>query len=218
MTALHYLKNSLLACALGMGFVQCAYAADDVWTNAYDASTQTRYIPLELILGAPWSGNKQITLPQGIFSESVERDPSTWRGPKEWQHPDLDKKLMVYDRTRRGVAQRFAVRDDGSAIGRVSDTRFGMSSCDQEAKYPLGYWKQGETRQFEYRCWYGRGDGRRVDAMLATIHIEQLDFSFQGNHHSLQIRWILRTKNDPREVDNRVYVFSPGKGVVWLGR
>jgi hypothetical protein len=218
---MHYLNRRALAFAVMTVSVACVpqvWAADDVWANAYDASTQTRYVPLELILGAPWSGRKEITMPQGRFTENVSRDPSTWRGPQEWQHPDLGKKLMVYDRSRRGVGQRFAVRDDGSAIGRVSDTRFGISSCDQEAKYPLGYWKQGETRQFEYRCWYGREGERRVDQMLTTISIEQLDFEYQGNPHSLQIRWILRTQNDPREVDNRVYVFSPDKGVVLVGR
>ena len=69
---------------------------------------------------------------------------------------------MVYDRTRRGVGQKFAVRTDGTAIGRVADSRYGISSCDQEAKYPLGVWRQGETRDFQYQCWYGSGAGKRA--------------------------------------------------------
>ena len=132
----------MLACAYP------AHAADDPWAASYDAATQTRYIPVELILGARWSGQREITLPAGSFTEGVARDPSTWQGPSAWQHPDTGAALMVYDRTRRGVRQKFAVRTDGTAIGRVADNRYGISSCDQEAKYPLGVWKQGETRDF----------------------------------------------------------------------
>jgi len=54
--------------------------------------------------------------------------------------------------------------------------------------------------------------------MLTTITIERLDFEYMGNPHSLQIRWILRIQNDLREVDNRIYAFAPGKGVVLVGR
>ena len=191
-----------------------ASAGSDVWAGAYDAATQTRYIPLELIIGAPWDGKKEIAMPKGAFMEGVARDPSTWRGPVEWQHPDTGAKLMVYDRSRRGVWQKFALRTDGSAIGRVADSRFGISSCDQEGKYPLGDWKQAEVRQFAYRCWYGSGEAQRTEEMLSTITIEHLDFDYRGSPHSLQLRWVLQRKNDPREIDRRVYVFSPGKGAV----
>ena len=117
--------------------------ADDVWAASYDAVTQVRYIPLELILGADWNGTRETAMPKGSFTEGVARDPSTWRGPIEWKHPDTGETLSVYERSRRGVWQKFALRVDGSAIGRVADSRFGIGSCDQEAKYPLGAWRQG---------------------------------------------------------------------------
>lgn len=191
-----------------------ARAADDVWAASYDAATQSRYIPLELILGAHWDGKREIVMPAGSFTEGVARDPSTWYGPSEWLHPDTGARLMVYDRTRRGVGQKFAPRADRAAIGRVADSRFGISSCDQEAKYPLGVWKQGETREFQYRCWYGSGDQKRARATTARITIEQIDFDFAGSRHALQMRWILKHADDPREVDNRVYVFAPERGAV----
>jgi hypothetical protein len=191
-----------------------ARAADDAWAASYDAAMQTRYIPLELILGARWNGQREIVMPAGSFTEGVARDPSTWRGPAQWQHPDTGATLMVYDRARRGVGQKFAVRTDNTAIGRVADSRFGISSCDQEAKYPLGTWKQGETREFRYRCWYGSGESKRVRTTTSTITIERIDFEFAGTPHALQIRWILKHADDPREVDNRVYVFAPERGAV----
>jgi hypothetical protein len=159
-------------------------------------------------------GVHEIVMPEGNFTEGVARDPSTWRGPVPWQHPDTGEKLMVYERTRRGVGQKFAVRADGSAIGRVADTRFGISSCDGEAKYPLGTWRQGENREFQYRCWYGSGPAKRVRATTSIITIEKIDFEFAGTPHALQIRWVLKHGDDPREVDKRVYVFAPGRGAV----
>ncbi len=175
---------------------------------------RARYVPLELILGARWNGKREITLPEGNFTESVSRDPSTWRGPSAWQQPDTGATLMVYDRARRGVGQKFAVRSDQTAIGRVADSRYGIRSCDQEAKYPLGIWRQGETREFRYRCWYGSGATGQARESRSTITIEKIDFEFAGLPHALQVRWILKHGDDPREVDNRVYVFAPDRGAV----
>ena len=120
----------------------------------------------------------------------------------------------MYDRTRRGVGQKFALRSDLSAIGRVADSRYGISSCDQEAKYPLGTWQQGETREFVYRCWYGSGGRKRVRSMRSIITIENIDFEFAGSPHALQVRWVHKQDEDGREIDNRVYVFAPGRGAV----
>jgi hypothetical protein len=209
------IKALAVACALSLlGWSAPAQSGDDAWSQSYNAASQLRYIPLELILGAPWDGKKEIALPKGYFTEGVARDPSTWRGPSQWQHPQTSEKLMVYDRSRRGVWQKFAVRTDGSAIGRVADSRFDINSCDQEAKYPLGYWTQSEVRQFEYRCWYGSKTNLIPVEMVTTLTIEEIDFDYHGSPHSLQVRWVLRRKNDAREIDNRTYIFSPGKGAV----
>ena len=79
---------------------------------------------------------------------------------------------------------------------------------------PLGLWKQGETREFQYRCWYGSGGSKRVRATTSIITIEKIAFDFAGLPFSLQVRWILKRGDDPRKVDNRVYVFAPGRGAV----
>ena len=104
----------------------------------------------------------------------------------------------------------FAVRDDLTAIGRVADSRFGISACDQEAKYPLGLWRQGETRSFDYTCWHG--DSPRAQVASLTIH--EIDFDYGGREHCLKIEWLLRAKDDARAVDHRIYIFAPGRGVV----
>ena len=217
MRAVPYSVSYLTLCILScLSFVSAAEPAPpaDVWAAAYDPATQTRYLPLELILGAPWNGRHEIAMPRGSFTESVQGNPSTWHGPKEWQHPDTGEKLIIYDRSRNRVTQKFAVRKDGSAIGRVADNRFNINSCDQEAKYPLGYWRQGETRHFEYRCWRTRGGAQQLTGMISTLTIEQIDFLYGFEPHSLQVRWILKHAGEDKEIDNKVYIFSPLKGVV----
>jgi hypothetical protein len=173
-----------------------------------------RFIPLQLIIGDHWDGVPAITYPVGSFTEGVEqRGASTWVGPRQWTHPRTGKTLTVYDRSRAGrnpAVQIFAVRDDLAAIGRVADSRFGIAACDQEAKYPLGPWHQGESRDFDYVCWYGE----RPRAQVTTIIIREIDFAYDGREHCLKEEWILRARDDPRIIDHRIYIFAPGRGVV----
>ena len=179
------------------------------------ANAQERYIPLELILGAQWDGQQQIAYPQGAFAEFVATTPSTWTGPRPWQHPKTGETLTVYDRSRASqrskVDQVFAIRRDASAIGRVADSRYGIDACDREGKYPLGLWRQGESRTFDYRCWYGNADRAR----RATIEIPKIDYDC-GQAHCLEIRWTYSDPVDGRQLDRREYVFAPERGLVAL--
>jgi hypothetical protein len=190
-------------------------AADpDIWDRAYDPVTGTRFIPLQLIIGGKWDGERTITYPSGTFGEFVSHG-SVWSGPRSWQHPKTGESLIAYDRSRGGRSatdQVFAVRKDAAAIGRVADTRFGISACDQEAKYPLGLWTQGEARSFEYTCWYG--DQPRTQ--VTTLTIREIDFDYGGWQHCLKVEWTLRHKDETRTLDHRIYIFAPGKSVVRL--
>jgi hypothetical protein len=190
-------------------------AEPDGWDRAYDPTAGARFIPLQLIIGGDWNGERTITYPAGTFGELVEHG-SVWVGPKTWSHPKTGETLRVYDRSRKGhgmlTEQVFAVRRDETAIGRVADNRFGITACDQEGKYPLGVWHSDETRTFEYTCWYGD----QAHAKVSTITIRDLDFDYGGFRHALRIEWILRDKGDSRAIDHRFYTFAPGKGVVHL--
>ena len=205
-----------VASSLLLASAVLALAAEpDAWDRAYDPTTRTRFIPLQLIIGGAWNGERTITYPTGTFGELVEHG-SIWVGPKPWTHPKTGEVLTVYDRSRVGhgmvTDQIFAVREDQVAIGRVADNRFGITACDQEAKYPLGLWIQGETRSFEYTCWYGDQPRKKI----ATLTIRDIDFDFGGFKHSLRLEWVLRDKGESRALDHRIYTFAPGKGVVNL--
>jgi hypothetical protein len=46
-------------------------AEPDGWDRAYDPATRTRFIPLQLIIGGAWNGERTITYPTGTFGELV---------------------------------------------------------------------------------------------------------------------------------------------------
>ncbi len=107
------------------------------------AELPSRFIPLQLIVGDRWNGEQTITYPAGRFVEGV-RDgaASVWTGPKQWVHPKTGRTLTVYARGRDGrnaAEQVFAVRDDQAAIGRVANSRFGISAATRKPSIRWGY-------------------------------------------------------------------------------
>ncbi|MEA2951626.1 MAG: hypothetical protein QOJ96_1146 [Alphaproteobacteria bacterium] len=157
---------------LALAAMPAAAAHADVWDEAYDVSTRSRFIPMELILGAAWNGHRSINYPSGTFRQTA--GGSTWKGPESWTHPVTGRRLTVYYRSRGGLNaadQVFAVRDDQAAIGRAGDSRFGIDACDQEGKYPLGIWKQGEMRTFHYTCWYDKKPDAKSRPSASRISI-----------------------------------------------
>ncbi len=185
------------------------------FADSAQAETPGRFIPLQLIVGDRWDGSETISYPVGRFVEGVGQGAaSVWTGPRQWMHPKTQHALTVYFRSRDGrnaADQIFAVRDDQTAIGRVADSRFGITACDQEGKYPLGFWKQGESRSFDYQCWYGN----TAKSKVSTITIQEIDFTCDGKEHCLRIEWILRDKGSTSHpTDHRVYVFAPNHGMV----
>ncbi len=171
---------------------------------------------MQLIVPGVWDGVRRIDLP---LAKGDGTEETVWSGPQTWQNPHTGSTLTVYDRrrtTRREglVVQKMAVRDDGSAIGRVSDSRFGGLVCDQEAKFPLGVWTQGEVRTYNYVC-LGSGDGpAKPKKRTSRISIEELDYECDGTVHCLRFKW-RHTDGDSGEVlDQRTYILSPGRGLI----
>ena len=202
--------------AMGADWPAAQLGPKDVWEAATDRGTQTRFIPMQLIVPAAWDGARRIDLPVASGSDAEE---TVWSGPQDWLSPQTGQTLRVYDRRRTNrregsVEQKMAVRTDGSALGRVYDSRFGGITCDQEGKFPLGAWKQGEVRTFEYACMATRG-GRLVERRRASrITMEEIDYEYAGVPHSLRIAWRFTDRDSGEILDHRTYIFSPGRGLV----
>jgi hypothetical protein len=186
------------------------------WEKATDPATQTRFIPMQLVVPGVWDGSRRIDLPP---AGNHDAEGTTWNGPAQWRHPGTGKDILAYDRSRNNrreglVTQKMALRTDGVAIGRVYDSRSGW--CDEEAKFPLGNWQQGEVRTFEYTC---QGSGTRPERRrVARITIEEIDYEHNGVPHSLRFAWRYTDAAGGEVLDHRTYIFSPGRGLVGHAR
>ena len=182
-----------------------ACAADwSAWERAYDPATGRRFIPVELFVGAEWDGAQTIRLAPAKL-EFGKRGEKSIAGPMEWLPPGASAPIQVYERLNRDKRQLFALREDGTGLGRVLDSRY-RENCVGDVKFPLGFWKQGEVRHYAVSC------PREVQRLRITI--ENIDFEHAGVPHSLRFHWLFR-EGRGRGTDMR-YTYSPLKGLVQL--
>ncbi len=117
-------------------------------------SADERFIPLELFTGGEIRDDIEIrfTPADKIFGEKRRKKIV---GPIDWKYPGTDEIIKVYKRTQKNKqgkikkTQLFTVTNDGQCIGRVYDQRkSGTKYIKNGCKFPLGFWKKGETRTF----------------------------------------------------------------------
>jgi hypothetical protein len=185
------------------------------WDASTDAATQTRFIPVELWTGSEWDGGKELKLSKAQLRFG-ERQNKDIKGPMEWRHPVTGETLLVYERTnqqRGGVkAQLFAMNAEKNGLGRVLDVRddLGTRAFSGGLKFPLGYWKQGETKEISET----RYEGSRVDTRIEAISIKQLDFTFKGTPHCLEFEWLYKESRRSKIIDQQTYTYCPHQGMV----
>jgi hypothetical protein len=191
----------LVLCVLGAA---PARAGDDVWAASYDARTKTRFIPVELWTGAAWDGQRSLRLrPADLVFGS--RGDKRIVGPIAWKRPGTQQALQVYERRSGSKKQLFALSSRGDGLGRVFDSRYGRD-CVDEVKFPLGLWRQGETRVFRVSC-----NGGKLRRSIA-LTIEDIDLVWAGVAHSLRFHWVVDDGKAPGTDVH--YVYSPGRGLV----
>ena len=111
-------------------------------------SANERFIPLELFTGGEIRDDIEIrfTPADKIFGEKRRKKIV---GPIEWKYPGTDEIIKVYKQGKIKKTQLFNVTNDGQCIGRVYDQRkSGTKYIKNGCKFPLGFWKKGETRTF----------------------------------------------------------------------
>ncbi|MGH6661249.1 MAG: hypothetical protein ACREB6_06895 [Rhodospirillales bacterium] len=196
--------SRLLAVYMVLACLAAAPARADPWAGSYDAATKTRFIPVELWTGADWDGAKVIKAGKADLTFG-RRGEKSITGPEPFVRPGTNDRILVYRRENRGregvKVQLFTISPNKDGIGRVYDSRYDRN-CADEVKFPLGLWKQGESRIFEVRC------GETVRRIELTI--EDIDYVLGGAPHALRYRWVVDGGRQ-KGTDN-TYVYSPRQG------
>ena len=163
-----------------------------------------RFIPLELFTGAEIRSDNEIKFTKAnlVFGDKKRKKIT---GPEDWEHPNTGEKLKVYKRTRKGKSdlktQLFTITNDGQCIGRVWDSRRGGRVIKNGCKFPLGVWKEGETRTF---LGSSGGKTRKIELKILKLGKKQKD--------SVKFNWKLYDGSG-KLMDNNDYTFSPGKAM-----
>lgn len=207
--------RGLLTGLLVLAFVPAAIADLKVWEGATNPETKERYVPVELWAGAEWDGKRELKMAR-VDATYRHRSSYQIKGPTEWMHPVTGATFIIYERInpgRDGVKlQRFTINEEKSGLGRVYDARPGLGTrlFSGGLKFPLGYWKEGETRKLLYKHYVDSRESDRAE----SITIKQIDFTFQGDEHCLEFYWTATDRLEKKFYDRQTYIYCPGKSMV----
>ena len=163
-----------------------------------------RFIPLELFTGGEIRNDTEIKFTKAnlVFGDKKRKKII---GPEDWEHPNTGEKIKVYKRTRKGQSglktQLFTITNDGQCIGRVWDSRRGGRVIKNGCKFPLGVWKEGETRTF---LGSSGGKTRKIELKILKLGKKQKD--------SVKFNWKYYDGSG-KLMDDNDYTFSPGKAM-----
>ena len=166
-----------------------------------------RFIPLELFTGGEIREDTEIKFTNAnlVFGEKKRKKIV---GPEDWKNPQTGETIKVYKRTRKGQSglktQLFTVTNDGQCIGRVWDSRRGGRVIKNGCKFPLGIWKEGESRSFTGAS---GGKPRKIELTILKLGKKQKD--------KVKFNWKLYDASG-KLMDDNDYTFSPGKALTKL--
>ena len=187
------------------------------WEASTNPETKERYIPVELWSGAAWDGNRELKMSK-IDAGYRHTESYQIKGPTDWKHPDNGQLHSVYERVTPGRRagetkwQLFAINQEQSGLGRVYDARpvLGTRTFSGGLKFPLGAWRDGETRKFIYKR-YEKG---KASERVEFITIKQIDFIFRNMPHCLEFYWAETALDEKKLYDHHTYIYCPEKSMV----
>jgi len=199
----------LPAMLIALALQACSHQAEPSGTVVQARQVTSRYITPAL-----WSG-AELSSPTGLPAIDITSGPVTIRGPSTIRDPATGEPIQAYERTAivdGGLRRQFlGVTQNGAGLGRVSDIRSGMPERHfiGDVVFPLGFWRQDETRNFEATEITLIGPALR----LITLEILDLDLVHDGVPHSLSYRLTIRDEAR-RVLACERSVYSPGRGLV----
>ena len=172
------------------------------------SSANERFIPLELFTGGEVRNDTEIKFTKAdlVFGEKKTKKIT---GPENWKNPNTQEVIKVYKRTRKDQTelktQLFTITNNGQCIGRVWDSRRGGSVIKNGCKFPLGFWKEKETRTF-----VGSSNGKPRKIVLTILELGKKPNS------EITFNWKLYDLNSGELMDDNDYTFSPAKAMTKL--
>ena len=162
------------------------------WESSINPQTKERYIPVELWAGTDWDGKFELKMPPVDGTYRHRTATYSIKGPTVWKHPVIGQTAVVYERINPGKnkdddkSQLFTINQDQTGLGRLFDGRPGRDTRTNSGglKFPLALWKEGEIKSFVYKVW-DTSESERTE----SITIRQIDFTYQGTPHCLEIYW-----------------------------
>ena len=192
-------------------------AGSGVWETSINPQTTERFIPVELWTGADWDGQKELKMApvDGVYRHRTSS--YSIKGPTEWKHPVTGRTSLTYERINPGrnkdddKSQLFTINEDQTGLGRLFDGRPRRDTRTYSGglKFPLGLWKEGETKSFVYKVW----DTTETTRMEA-ITIKQINFTYQGASYCLEIYWTATDRSGRKTYDRHTYIYCPRKSMV----
>jgi len=181
-----------------------------------------RFIPIELWLGIKSTGTNHLKFYE--VNNKQHAGKLKVSGPIDWKNEITGKTIKVYERKRGSKIQYFTITNNAQCLGRVWDSRKkkrgGLVVIDNGCKFPLGVWKQSETREFySVYNWRKKKSGgsstSKRTGMKKTLTIEKL-----GNEQDcLTFKWVLTAmdgKKSGKMLDDNSYTYCPDKGFTKL--
>ena len=168
------------------------------------------FIPVELWLGANISQSEKIAFPEVSFKFGY-KERHKIKGPIIWKNSKTNENIKVYVRSRyskkedKEISQLWTITNNNQCLGRVFDDR-GKRFIENGCKFPIGFWKQGESRSFTSNYFDERkGNYKRIKT-ITILNLENSDKS------CLKFNW--KSSQKGTVIDENIYEYCPRKGLI----
>tara|TARA_B100000989_G_scaffold63366_1_gene43786 strand:- start:353 stop:952 length:600 start_codon:yes stop_codon:yes gene_type:complete len=170
-----------------------------------------RFIPLELFTGGEIRDDTDIkfTPADKVFGKKKRKKIV---GPLDWRGIGSEEIIKIYKRTEKNregkvrKTQYFTITNDGQCMGRVYDQRrSGTKYIKNGCKFPLGLWKEDETRTFSVT---DGGSSRTVELKILKLGKKPTD--------CVKFNWKLFDASTGQKYGDNDYRFCKGKAMTDL--
>ena len=168
------------------------------------------FIPVELWLGANISQSEKIVFPEVSFKFGY-KERHKIKGPIIWKNSKTNESIKVYVRSRyskreyKEISQLWTITNNNQCLGRVFDDR-GKRFIENGCKFPIGFWKQGESRSFTSNYFDERKGNYKRIITITILNLENSDKS------CLKFNW--KSSQKGTVIDENIYEYCPRKGLI----